>query len=69
MITSSFADNYASQTGGAIYLKCESSACLSKIEGTEFTNNKAGLQGGAIYYEGLRPINIDANYYKNNTSG
>lgn len=53
-----FAHNIANQSGGALYFSCgkEQNLCNLTIEVTEFTDNVAELEGGAIKWNLNEPI-------------
>ena len=43
-------------SGGAIQLQWDTSTrCVTNIQNTQFSNNSASIQGGAIYYDLYRP--------------
>ena len=64
---SEFATNLA-QSGAAISLRCSNiSACKIDIMNSSFENNQASIQGGAIYYNFVRP-SLTGNIFINNTA-
>ena len=71
---STFKDNSASQSGGAIYTEEISGAIYStvnnhiNITGCNFENNEAGLEGGAVDFYFSANCSIDNCNFENNTS-
>ena len=65
---SEFVSNSA-QSGAAISLRCSSiSACTIDIMNSNFKQNQASTQGGAIYYNFVRP-SMARNIFMSNTAG
>ena len=68
-----FATDSASNQGGSIYLNQQSSGCTNnefhyQIRYSQFTNNSAKLEGGAIYCKAYEGINIDYTVANSNSA-
>jgi predicted outer membrane repeat protein len=70
-----FEGNTAKELGGAIYFYCQShgkdlSKCSLNFTGkSEFRNNTAGIQGGAIKWNFYEPSNLMSSFFKYNKAG
>eukprot|EP00347_Sterkiella_histriomuscorum_P011401 403372598 len=63
-----FMSNYASSSGGSIYIACDITAayCNSNLTDNSFTKSKALVSGGGIQYELNQPINLISQSYSEN---
>eukprot|EP00347_Sterkiella_histriomuscorum_P001164 403373081 len=63
-----FMSNYASSSGGSIYIACDiTAACMnSNLTDNSFTKSKALVSGGGIQYELNQPINLISQSYSEN---
>jgi len=57
-VENSVFDNNTAWEGGAVATLCTRGArnCLVSYKNTNFTNNRAVLWGGALYYPWVRPV-------------
>ncbi|CAG9325672.1 unnamed protein product [Blepharisma stoltei] len=63
-----FQENYANSSGGAVYLRSTLGGTYQFQEGNMFYSNLAGVEGGAIKWDGTRPVIDSSNIWYNNSA-
>jgi LPXTG-site transpeptidase (sortase) family protein len=63
-----FTGNTATGNGGGIVVGANGTLTVGNTSGVNFSNNTAGVGGGAIYHNGITPFSISNSTFQNNAA-